>query len=135
MNYVCFNQIILNLPFNFRDMFFFGAFSTLIPYVIIAVIYSVFMITLSVEKHSKSHTNEAEAKNLYIESSDQQISEDTIHFSDVYIVLSDVPSIEGAEFIHPPFIGSFSPPKDRAYIADEAFDDYSLYPNPPPLFS
>ncbi|MFC0877593.1 hypothetical protein ACE01N_13410 [Saccharicrinis sp. FJH2] len=116
-------------------MFFFGAFSTLLPYVIIAVIYSVFMITLSVEKHSKSHVEKVEAKSIYMESSEQEISEDTIHYTDVQYAMSEVISITGLDYVLPVYTGNFSPPKNRDYYADEAYDDFSLFPNPPPIYS
>ena len=93
------------------------------------------MITLSVGKHSKSHINEAEVKNIYMESSEQEVSEDTIHFTDVYYAMCEVISIKETDYVLPLCTGNFSPPKNKDYYADEAYDDYSLFPNPPPLFS
>ncbi|MFB6319448.1 hypothetical protein [Saccharicrinis sp. FJH54] len=93
------------------------------------------MITLSVDKHNKAQVREAEAKNLYIDASEQEMSEDTIHYSDFYNTISEIINVNASDYICPSFTGNFSPPKIRSYITDEAFDDYSLFPNPPPYFS
>lgn len=116
-------------------MFFFGFFSTLLPYIIIAALYAVFMITLSVEKfHQDKTLQQPEAKELHVDFTASDYSPETIHYYDAYANYQKANqqlksgsltcSFFGAEYRYP---GQPVKPPLR-----ENFD-YSLYPIPPPF--
>lgn len=113
-------------------MFFFGLFSSLLPYIIIAGVYTAFMITMSFNKQAKVDPEEPEVKNLIYEAAQINEADNTLNYFDA-TTFSVAVEVDSYPIYHVLLSQWHDPPGcvDAIYFGECC--NYALFPIPPPV--